>query len=161
MPRKIKLNTYLEEYSNIDQLDPENRELLLKARAVCASAYAPYSRFQVGAAVLLENGRIVLGTNQENAAYPSGLCAERVALFAASSEFPKIAARKIAISARKKGKRLPVEVTPCGGCRQVMIEYQNLQDESLEIIMEGPQGKIYRAHSVDVLLPFKFSLDNQ
>lgn len=160
MPRKIKLNIYLEEYSNGSQLDPESYELLQQARATCGKAYAPYSRFQVGTALLLKNGKVVTGTNQENMAYPSGLCAERVALFAASSEYPKVAVRKIAISAKKKGRSQPVEVTPCGSCRQVMIEYQNLQAQPMEIIMEGPLGKIYRAHSVDMLLPFKFSLDS-
>lgn len=156
MPVRFTQEIFLEEYEE-GELDPKSRELIRQARSASKQAYAPYSGFKVGAAVMLEDDRIVVGNNQENAAYPTGLCAERVALFAASSQFPGTSFHKIAISARTNHQK-PVEVTPCGACRQAMMEYQNLQNTPLEVLMEGANGKIYRAQNVDVLLPFKFSL---
>lgn len=157
MLKKITEDIFLQEYANQDELDEISFQLLNEARSVCDQAYAPYSNFKVGAAVLLDNGEMVTGANQENAAYPSGLCAERVALFAASTQYPRVPVKKIAVSAKIEGSKDYTEVTPCGGCRQVMIEFQSLQELPIAILMEGPSGKVYLANSVDMLLPFKFT----
>ncbi len=158
MPVRFTQEIFLEEYKEAE-LDPQSMELMRRARSASEQAYAPYSEFKVGAAVLLEDGQIVVGNNQENAAYPTGLCAERVALFAASSNHPRSSFLKIAISAQKNDQ-VQVKVTPCGACRQAMMEYQNLQNSPIEVLMEGTKGKIYRADSVDMLLPFKFSRES-
>ncbi len=160
MSRKISANIYLNEFSDDHQLDPQDRQLLILARKSLNQAYAPYSGFKVGCAVLLEDDLIITGSNQENASYPSGLCAERVALFAASSHHPQKTIYKLAISAQKASGSQYLPVTPCGGCRQVMIEYQSKQGQPIEILMEGENGKVYHAESVDMLLPFKFSEEN-
>jgi cytidine deaminase len=157
MAKIIKADVYLEVYESEQELDQASRELLQKAREACHSAYAPYSGFHVGAAVLLENGVVVSGANQENAAYPSGLCAERVALFAASAQYPGVKMRKLAIAARKKEATEFVYATPCGSCRQVMNEYEMKFDDSLQILLQGEEQRIYVAPSVDTFLPFSFS----
>ena len=141
MSHKVNFEVYLEEYDDLSQLQIEDRQLLNSARANSIKAHAPYSNFLVGAAVLLSNGHTITGSNQENIAFPSGLCAERVALFAAASNFPGITIRKIAVSASIHGQDNYQPVTPCGGCRQVISEYQTLQNSPIEIIMEGVQGK--------------------
>lgn len=155
MPNRLTLDIFLEEYQE-HELDSQSLGLMRRARKACDAAYAPYSEFQVGAAVQLVDGEVIVGNNQENASYPNGLCAERVALFAAASNYPGIPILKIALSACKNSQK-QLEVTPCGGCRQAMMEYQSLQTTPIEIFMEGPPGKVYRATSVDMLLPFKFS----
>jgi cytidine deaminase len=121
------------------------------------TAYAPYSEFHVGAAVLLENGEIIAGNNQENAAYPSGLCAERVALFYAGSQYPTIAIKTIAISVKSKNVIISEPLSPCGGCRQVIAEYENKFKKPIRIIMSGEKGQIYIANSIESLLPLMFS----
>ena len=156
MSNKIKFDVFLEEYDSASQLPSSSLNLLNRARESCDRAYAPYSNFLVGAAVLLENGEVFAGSNQENVAFPSGLCAERVALFAAATTFPNTAILKVSVSAKKRNASDYLEVSPCGGCRQAISEYQTLQDTPIEIIMEGPSGKV-RMASVDMLLPFKFS----
>ena len=139
-----------EEYSTIDQ------ELMKKAEEAAIEAYAPYSGFRVGVALLLEDGHIITGSNQENAAYPSGLCAERVALFSAASQFPGKKILKISVAARdKKGTTTPV--TPCGSCRQVMLEYEYKQKQPFQIFLHGPDHKILQFNSADALLPFGFN----
>lgn len=133
-----------------------DRELMSKAEETTQDAYAPYSGFQVGVAVLLENGQIVTGSNQENAAYPSGLCAERVALFSAASHYPDKKILKISVAARnKKGEITPV--TPCGSCRQVMLEYEYKQEHPIEIFLLGTEQKILRFNSAASLLPLGFN----
>ena len=156
MSHKVNFEVYLEEYDDVSQLQIADRQLLNSARANCIKAYAPYSNFLVGAAVLLSNGHTITGSNQENIAFPSGLCAERVAMFAAAANFPGITIRKIAVSASMHGQDNYQPVTPCGGCRQVISEYQTLQNSPIEIIMEGVQGKIQIVETIDMLLPFKF-----
>ena len=157
MARIISQNLQFQEFSGLDELEENHHALMLKAREACHDAYAPYSGFQVGAALRLDNDLIVVGNNQENAAYPSGLCAERVALFAAHSQHPGLNILTIAISACRKGHTTYLEVSPCGGCRQVMMEFQSLQDRDIEVLMEGPDGTIYLLSSIDTLLPLKFS----
>ena len=137
---ELLLHIAYTEYLSAEELDEKDRLLLSKAREACKSAYAPYSRFYVGASVRLENGMIITGNNQENSAYPSGLCAERVAIFAASSQHPGVAIESIAIAASTTDFGMQKPVTPCGGCRQVMAEYENLSGKAIRIWMQGNNG---------------------
>lgn len=157
MTKIIKADVYLEEYQSEAELDQQAQEVLAQARKACHAAYAPYSGFHVGAAVLLENGKIIIGANQENAAYPSGLCAERVAMFAASAQYPGVKMVKLAIAARKKDSVEFVYATPCGNCRQVMNEYEMKFETPLEIVLQAADGKVYLAPSVETFLPFSFT----
>ena len=120
-----------------------------------ASAYAPYSNFKVGAAVRFEDGEIIKGSNQENAAYPSGLCAERTALFYASASRPDVPMNALAIAAAQEGKLIPNPVAPCGACRQVMAQYQIKSGCPMKIFLIGAE-KIYEFDKVEALLPFIF-----
>lgn len=150
-----------EEYANFDELTETDKQLMREAQSAADSAYAPYSKFHVGAAVLLENGTIVKGNNQENAAYPSGLCAERVALFAAGAQHPGIKINSIAIHAyAEKNKQHPQAVGPCGACRQVMAEYEHRYHQPMRLIMQAQNGKYIVSHSISQLLPFMFNADN-
>lgn len=144
------------EYQSAEELKPGDRHLLELAWESCNSAYAPYSRFFVGAALRLENGEVFTGNNQENSAYPSGLCAERVAVFAASSQYPGVAIESIAITAKTEAFQLPFPVTPCGGCRQVLVEYENLACNSIRILMQGHNGKVWVVEGANNLLPLMF-----
>ena len=139
---------------------PESSQnLVLQAREAAGRAYAPYSGYRVGASVLLENGELITGNNQENAAYPSGLCAERTALFYASSRYPGVAVRSIAITTLSNST-LPGEFAkPCGGCRQVMAEYEDLSGIPIEIILDGSTA-ITVVDGIDTLLPFRFKKDD-
>lgn len=142
-----------------DELPEADRSLLEAAKAMTASAYAPYSQFHVGAALRLANGQVVSGSNQENAAYPSGLCAERVAIFAASAQYPGIAveAMAIAVSAAKFDVTEPL--SPCGSCRQVLMEYRHRQQSPMRIILGSEGGKVWVFEDVTSLLPFAFTAD--
>jgi cytidine deaminase len=131
--------------------------LLARAAEICNNAYAPYSSFQVGAALLLENGEIVCGSNQENAAYPSGMCAERVAMFAASTQYPGVDFRSIAITAKSKNFVVNYPVSPCGACRQVMAEYENISNKPFKVILKGENGKIIIIKNISSLLPLAFN----
>ena len=122
-----------------------------------SSAYDPYSGFLVGASVLLENGEIVSGNNQENVAYPSGLCAERVALYYAGAKYPKVSVKTIAISAKSKTYDIADIVSPCGACRQVMAEYQQKQKQNIRVLLHSPNDEVLIANSVEDLLPFMFN----
>ena len=142
------------------QLSDSDRKLLNEAWLACDSAYAPYSNFHVGAALELANGLIFKGNNQENAAYPSGLCAERVALFASGAQHPNIKIAAIAITAFPEGKKIPaIPISPCGDCRQVMAEYELRYNQKIRLIMEGGHGTFIVSDSVAQLLPFLFSGD--
>jgi cytidine deaminase len=142
---------------HLEDLDLESKYITHKARDAANHAYAPYSRFQVGAAVLLEGGTIVTGTNQENAAYPSGMCAERVALYAAIAQHPEAVITKISTVARRKGSKEMIPATPCGPCRQVMLEFELRQDKKFEVIMQNQQHQWVKAPSAESLLPFSFT----
>jgi cytidine deaminase len=158
--KKKHISLEIEVFDEEGQLSEMEQLLLSKARQACDHAYAPYSAFHVGAAVHLENGEILTGNNQENAAFPSGLCAERVALFWAGANYPGIPIRTIAIAARHQASETFLPVTPCGGCRQVMAEYENKQKEPISLILEGEDRKIYRIRSVAFLLPLQFSRES-
>ncbi len=134
---------------------------LLVEAAITASdkAFAPYSQFRVGAALRLSNGTVITGNNQENAAYPSGLCAERVALFYASAEFPGQAIETIAIVANTSLVELDEPVAPCGACRQVMAEFEQLNHKKMRVIMASCNGKTIVVEGISSLLPFTFHAD--
>jgi len=145
------------EYTRLEELSDEQARLVRSAIDAAGNAYAPYSGYHVGAALMLENGRIVTGNNQENAAYPSGLCAERVALFYAGSQFPGVAVTSLAIAAVREGSLQEQPVTPCGGCRQVLWEKESQGDLPLEVILYGT-GRIQVISSARDLLPLPFIL---
>jgi cytidine deaminase len=144
----------------LDGLDIGWQQLIQKASDATYHAYAPYSNFCVGAAILLKNGTIVTGTNQENAAYPSGMCAERVALFSAAALNTEFTILKIAVVARKKSGDKLVPATCCGSCRQVILEYESRQKDSIAITMMGNAEEWITATSAGALLPFAFDKDN-
>ncbi len=146
------------EYDGIEEL-PERSGLIEKAKEAAGRAYAPYSKYQVGAAVLLENGKIYTGNNQENAAYPSGLCAERVAIFYAGAQHPDVPVVSIAIAAYTGGKFQEEPVPPCGGCRQVLHEKEAQGKKPMEVILYGSR-KIRLLRSASDLLPLPFVFDN-
>jgi cytidine deaminase len=154
--KKIDIAVTYFEYEGLEELEEEDRTLLERAREAINAAYAPYSAYHVGAAVLLENGKVFTGNNQENVAYPSGICAERVALFYASSQYADVPVKAIAVSARAKGFTVHSPVTPCGSCRQVMAESENRFNNKLKLIMRGDNGKINVIHGVSNLLPLMF-----
>ena len=143
------------EYKSVDELQPEDRELAAEAMAAMNNAYAPYSHFHVGAAVRMSNGQIVRGSNQENAAFPSGLCAERTAMFAASARYPDKDMRSIALAGGVHGILTREPATPCGACRQVMAEYQTLAKAPMSVILVGGK-EIWKFACVDDILPFIF-----
>ena len=139
------------------ELSPEEQSLIINAKESFKNAYAPYSGFLVGASILLENGKVINGSNQENVAYPSGLCAERVALFYAGAKHPNISIKTIAVSAKSNTFEINDVVSPCGACRQVMAEYQEQQEESIRILLHSPNDDVLIANSVEDLLPFMFT----
>ena len=143
------------EFNSIDELTAEDRRLAEAAVEAVSLSYAPYSNFNVGAAVMFDDGAIVKGANQENAAYPSGLCAERTALFYAGSSRPDTAVTSIAIAGGQEGKLCKDPVTPCGACRQVMAQTQLRSGRPVSVILIG-ETRIWRFEKVDDLLPFIF-----
>lgn len=151
--KEIKI-AYIE-YESLDQLDADDRRTADAAVEAISLSYAPYSSFNVGAAVMFEDGEIVKGANQENAAYPSGLCAERTALFYASASRPDKAMKILAIAAGQEGKLCDSPATPCGACRQVMAQYQTKSGRPMAVILVGAR-KIWKFEKVDDLLPLIF-----
>jgi cytidine deaminase len=144
------------EYQSPEEIGQEDRQLLELAWKASKDAYAPYSKFYVGAALRLTNGEIITGNNQENAAYPSGLCAERVAVFSASSRFPGEAIESIAIVASTSVFNLTHPVTPCGACRQVLAEYESLSGKSIRTLLQGTNGNIWIIDGINNFLPLMF-----
>lgn len=140
---------------NFDELNTSQQQLIEKAKEQVEKAYAPYSGFHVGAAVELANGKIFAGSNQENSAYPSGLCAERVAMFYANSQYPDVAVNTIAIAAHTNGAFLKDPVTPCGSCRQVLLESETRFEKDITVILYGTE-QIYVIDNVKQLLPLCF-----
>ena len=140
-----------------EELTPADEQLLQAAIQATGQAYAPYSHFSVGAALLLASGQIVTGSNQENIAYPSGLCAERTAMFAAASQHSGVPFQALAIAARRPDGTL-TGVTPCGACRQVMAEYEKLHHTPLHILLYDKDDKILVFDGVESLLPFIFTM---
>ena len=150
-------------YTEFDQatdLPIPLQQLLSKAKSAIANAYAPYSKFKVGAAVLLQNGEMISGSNQENASSPVGICAERVALSAASAMFPSVPVISLAVSAKGNDYEIREPVSPCGLCRQTILEYEFRFRQNIEIVLQGEEGKIFLISTVKELLPLNFSGDD-
>ena len=154
--KNLDLHTPFSIFDSQADLPVNVQELMVQAQDAITRAYAPYSHFQVGAAILLVNGKIVTGNNQENAAYPSGMCAERVAIWSASSQYPNVAIKKIVITVKSTLKEVNKPVAPCGACRQTLLEYEHKQKEPIEVYFMGETGKVVLAHSLKDLLPFAF-----
>ena len=157
--KKIRQSFSYTVHDSAEELGSADRELLSFASDSAGSAYAPYSHFHVGAAIRLKSGKIVTGNNQENMAFPSGLCAERVALFAAASGFPGDPVKAIAVTARTSKFKVKKPVPPCGACRQALIEYEMKNRSSIRMILRGETGKIWVISSVASLLPLSFRED--
>jgi cytidine deaminase len=157
--RPIELKCTFAEY-DLEELPSIDKELLSQAKQCLNNAYAPYSNFHVGAAVRLENGKIILGNNQENASYPLGLCAERVALFSAGANHPGEKVKAIAIAASSNEFQINKAVTPCGACRQVIAEYEYRYKSPIKIIMAGAGNKVLVADNIHQLLPLQFTADD-
>ncbi len=154
--KDITFTSTISTFDSVHELPTEIQDLMSKAVAIRKNAYAPYSKFRVGAAILLDNGEIVLGSNQENAAYPSGLCAERVAIFHAGAVYPNATIKSIAISAASDTNQTKAPIPPCGSCRQSISEYEIRQKSNIEIYFMGEIGTVYKSNSLQNLLPFSF-----
>ncbi len=154
--KDIIISTQFLAFESVQELPNDVQNLMSQAVEVRKNAYAPYSKFRVGAALLLDNGKIVLGSNQENAAYPSGLCAERVAVFHAGSIYPDAKILKMAITAASDTNQTTAPIPPCGSCRQSIAEYEIKQDAPIEIYFMGEIGAVYKSASLKNLLPFMF-----
>ena len=154
--KDIIISTQFSVFETVSELPNDIQNLMTKAIEVRKNAYAPYSKFKVGAALLLDNGKIILGSNQENAAYPSGLCAERVAIFQAGAIYPDAKILKMAITAASENNQTKSPIPPCGSCRQSIAEYEIRQDFPIEIYFMGEIGAIYKSDSLKNLLPFMF-----
>ena len=151
-----EIHIIYQEYKSIDELNPEDRELAAEAIKAMEGAYAPYSHFHVGAAVRMSNGQIVRGANQENAAFPSGLCAERTAMFAAGARYPDKDMLSIALVGGVMGRLGSQPATPCGACRQVMAQYQAKSGKPMSVIMISAD-KVWKFEKVDDILPLIFN----
>lgn len=154
--KELNITTSFKVYNSIEELDEETKNLMDNAIEVRKTAYAPYSNFSVGTALLLDNGEIIKGSNQENAAYPSGLCAERVAIFYAGSQFPIAKILKLCITASPNDRDSDIPIPPCGACRQSIAEYEFKQGSEIEIYFMGAKGEIYKSDSLKNLLPLMF-----
>lgn len=154
--KKITIETHLEVFDTLSDLPQEVQKLMNKAQQARENAYAPYSHFKVGAALQLVTGEIIIGNNQENAAFPSGLCAERVAVFHAGAMYPEVKISSMAITASSLKHTVETPTPPCGACRQALAEYEVKQDSSIEIYFMGEIGKIVKSDSVKALLPLIF-----
>lgn len=144
------------EYTTLDELSENDRQLVLAARKSSGNAYAPYSGFKVGAALLLTNGEIIEGNNQENVDFTDGLCAERVALFYAHAKYPEVAVKSLAISAQNSNGLIDGPTQPCGSCRQALVETETRFNHPIRLILDGAK-KIYIAEKAEYLLPFAFN----
>ncbi|AWG25214.1 cytidine deaminase [Flavobacterium kingsejongi] len=154
--KKITIPVNFTVFDSLEELPATVRTLMEEAVAIRKKAYAPYSKFRVGAAIQLDNGKVVVGSNQENAAYPSGLCAERVAIFQAGALYPDAKMLTMAISATSDNKPVVSPIPPCGACRQSIAEYETRQDVPIVMYFMGETGEIYQSDSLQNLLPFVF-----
>ncbi len=154
--KEIKIESTLYVYDSMDELSEEIRNLMRKAIEARNKAYAPYSKFNVGAALLLDNGEVVTGNNQENASYPSGLCAERTAIYYAGATYPKSQILRMAITAASQNQETTSPIPPCGACRQAVAEYEVKQNAPIEIYFMGETGPVAKSNSLANLLPLIF-----
>ena len=154
--KKITISADLEVFESEAELPKDVQDLMEQAVEAREKSYSPYSQFRVGAAILLENNEVVTGSNQENASYPAGLCAERTAIFYAGAKYPKTKILKMALTARSENHKMEVPTPPCGSCRQAIAEYEVKQDQPIEIYFMGEKGKVVKANSISDLLPLIF-----
>lgn len=154
--KEIKIESTLYVYESIDELSTDVKQLMEKAVEARDKAYAPYSKFNVGAALILDNGEIIAGSNQENASYPSGLCAERTAIYYAGAKYPKARIVKMAITAASQNQKTTSPIPPCGACRQAIAEYEVKQEQDIEIYFMGETGTVAKSNSLANLLPLVF-----
>ncbi len=155
--KKVKIESFLEVYPNQEELPETIFSLMEAAKEARDKAYAPYSKFNVGAAIALENGEVITGSNQENASYPSGLCAERTALYYAGAQFPGISIKSIAITAKSSLKPTLKPIPPCGACRQAIAEYEIKQENPIALYFMGERGEVVKSDSLENLLPLLFT----
>ena len=154
--RKEQFVCPYEVYDSIEELPQQDAELMRRAHEAARNAYAPYSNFNVGAAVRLANGDIVVGNNIENAAYPSGLCAERVAMFGAMARYPGVPIEALALTAYSDTQSVNEPVAPCGACRQVMVEVEQVSKRPLRVLCQGDTGPVMVFDGIESLMPFVF-----
>ena len=154
--RKEQFICPYEVYDSMEELPQPDADLMRRAHEAARNAYAPYSQFKVGAAARLANGEVVTGNNIENAAYPSGLCAERVTLFAAMAKYPGVPIEALALTAYSADKVIDEPVAPCGACRQVMVEVEQVSKRPLRVLCQGDTGPIMVFDGVESLMPFIF-----
>jgi len=154
--KNIKITATYQVFDSLKELPKEIIHLFKEAEQAQKKAYAPYSKFQVGAAILFEDGTTVTGSNQENAAYPSGMCAERVAIYHAGSKYPNLKIKALVICAKSNTKIVDQPVGPCGACRQSIAEYEFKQEQDIAIYFKGEIGKIIKSNSLKDLLPLSF-----
>ncbi len=154
--KEVKIETTLQVFDNIKELPEDIQALMSKASEARNNAYAPYSKFSVGVALLLDNDEVVIGSNQENASYPSGLCAERTAIYYAGAKYPKAKFVKMAIIAGSQLHPTLTPIPPCGACRQAIAEYEVKQDAPIELFFMGETGKVVQSNSLANLLPLIF-----
>ncbi len=154
--KEIKLESTLYVYDSVDELPEDVQALMTRAHEARLKAYAPYSNFLVGAALILDNGEIISGNNQENASYPSGLCAERTAIYYAGSKYPDNKIMKMALTAGSTQSQTLTPIPPCGACRQAIAEYEVKQESPIEIYFMGTTGKVVKSSSLSDLLPLIF-----
>lgn len=157
--KSINLNISFEKYTGIQELNEKDRILCENSEQALSSSYSPYSKFRVGTAIRLVTGETVLGSNQENLAYPSGLCAERVALFTIGATYPNAVIESMAITAQTDAFEISSPITSCGGCLQVMAEFERKQNSPIEVIFYCLNGEVMKIPSVKSLLPFAFVED--
>ncbi|MCU0422974.1 MAG: cytidine deaminase [Bacteroidia bacterium] len=157
--KEIKRESLLHEYASIDELSSADRELLQLAKEAVETSYAPYSKFHVGCALRLQNGVVIKGSNQENIAYPSGLCAERVAIFSAGATYPNQPVTTMAITVKAEEYEVKEPIMSCGACLQSMSEYEIKFKQPIRVILQGETGVIYVANGLRTFMPYMFWVD--
>ena len=154
--KEVKIETTLQVFNDVSDLPDQIQKLMAAATKARETAYAPYSKFKVGAAILLDNDEVITGSNQENASYPSGLCAERTAIFYAGAKYPDAQIRIMALTASSQQQITDTPIPPCGACRQSIAEYEIKQENPIEIYFMGAKGKVVKSNSLANLLPLGF-----
>lgn len=154
--KEVKIESTFKVYEDLSELPDDIQQLMQSAIETREKAYAPYSKFKVGAAILLDNNEVVVGSNQENASYPSGLCAERTAIYYAGAKYPKAKILKMVITASSQNQVTDSPIPPCGACRQSISEYEIKQEQPIEIYFMGVKGKVVKSNSLANLLPLGF-----
>lgn len=158
--KEKEINLKVRVFADVQELPESDQELLREARKITDIAYAPYSRFQVGAAARLVNGAVVKGTNQENASYPVGICAERVLLANAAMQFPGVAIECMAISYHNLNGTSNHPISPCGICRQTLAEYEDRTQQAIRLLLTGQDGEVYAVEKAAQLLPLTFTAED-